>query len=689
MHDMSAKGSHRRSRTAPAERVAELRREIRRHDYLYYVENRPEISDEEYDALYHELLGLEKEHPELRSPDSPTQRVGAEPLESFPAVEHAAPMLSLDSSRDEDEVRRFDQRVRDALGEGASVRWVMEPKLDGASVELVYEDGVLTRAATRGDGTRGEGITENVRTIPAVPLRLREEERGAPPFVSMRGEVLMRLGPFEALNDQLMQEGKDPFANPRNAAAGSLRQLDPRITASRPLDIFVYDILAAEGLEDVTTQEEVRKALAAWGLRTPDFEKTADSADGILTYHADLMERRDDLEYEIDGVVAKLDDLAARAEMGTTSRHPRWAYAYKFPPRREVTRVLRIAASVGRTGVVTPIAMMRPVEIGGVTVSRASLHNIEQVRKLDVRVGDRVRVQRAGDVIPQVTEVVEEGAAGEREEPYELPSTCPSCGTELIRRGPYTLCPNSFECPAQLAGRLQHFGSRDALDIEGLGEETARLLVSEELVRELPDLFELRPEELEKLEGFAEISARKLVDAIHHASKTELRRFLYGLGIPEVGTAVARDLARHFGSFHDIRTASEEELEEVDGIGPKMSEVIRAFFEEPHNREVLDRLLDGRVQLIEPGPPERDGAKPLEGLTFVFTGGLERFSRSKAKELVESNGGRATSSVSGETDYVVVGEDPGSKLDEARERGVKTLDEDAFVALLQEKGVKP
>ncbi|HKK27420.1 MAG TPA: NAD-dependent DNA ligase LigA [Gemmatimonadota bacterium] len=675
-----------KSSKSPRERVEELRKEIRHHDYLYYVENRPEISDEEYDELFAELKRLEEEHPDLRSADSPTQRVGAEPLDAFPTVRHEAPMLSLDSSREEEDLRRFDQRVRDGLGEDAGVLWVLEPKLDGASVELVYEDGVLARAVTRGDGRRGEGITENVRTIPAVPLRLREEEREAPAMVSVRGEVLMRLGPFEQLNERLMQAGKEPFANPRNAAAGSLRQLDPSITAERPLDIFVYDILASEGLEGVGTQTEVRKALAAWGLRTPDFEKTADSADGILAYHADLQERRDDLEYEIDGIVAKLDDLAAREELGSTSRHPRWAFAFKFPPRLEVTRVLKIAASVGRTGVVTPIAMLRPVELGGVTVSRASLHNIEQVHRLDVHEGDRVRVQRAGDVIPQVVEVVEEGDA-DRSEPFPMPKLCPSCKTELVRRGPYTVCPNSFECPAQLAGRLEHFGSRDALDIERLGEETARLLVSEELVTELPDLFDLTADRVEALEGFAEKSARNLVDAIEASSETELRRFLYGLGIPEVGSAVARDLAEHFRSFQGIRGADREALEEVEGIGPKMAEGIRAFFDEPHNGEVLDRLLDGRVRLVEPQAEE--GPRPLEGLTFVFTGGLERFTRKEAKDLVESNGGRATSSVSGETDYVVVGEDPGAKADEARERGVETLDEEGFVALLEEKGIEP
>ena len=678
--------SGKKTRTSPEKRAEELRREIRRHDYLYYVQNRPEISDEQYDDLFRELVELEKEDPELRTDDSPTQRVGAEPLDAFPTVQHTAPMLSLDSSREEADVRRFDQRVRDGLGEEAEVRWVMEPKLDGASVELVYEDGVLARAATRGDGRKGERITENVRTIPAVPLRLREEERTPPPMVAVRGEVLMRLGPFEALNEQLMQAGKVPFANPRNAAAGSLRQLDPKVTASRPLDIFVYDILASEGLEGVDTQTGVRRALAAWGLRTPEFEVLAESADGIVAYHSDLMARRDDLEYEIDGVVAKLDDLAARQRLGSTSRHPRWAYAFKFPPRKELTRVLKIVPSVGRTGVVTPVAMMRPVEIGGVTVSRASLHNIEQVHRLDVHEGDTVRVQRAGDVIPQVVEVVEKGE-GKREKPFELPERCPSCGTELIRRGPYTVCPNSFECPAQLAGRLVHFGSRDALDIEGLGEETAGLLVSEELVRELPDLFELEPGQLVALEGFAEKSATNLVDAIGKASKTELRRFLYGLGIPEVGTAVARDLAEHFRSFEKIRGASDEELQEVEGIGPRMSEGIRAFFQEPHNRHILDRLLAGRVTLIEPAA-RAEGGRPLEGLTFVFTGGLERLSRSQAKELVEANGARATSSVSGETDYVVVGEDPGSKLDEARERGVTTLDEEGFVALLAEKGVE-
>ena len=683
------------SETVPRERARELREEIRHHDYLYYVENAPEISDEAYDELFQELRALEEEHPELRTEDSPTQRVGAEPLDRFPTVEHEAPMLSLDSHVEEAELRRFDERVRKALaGEGedpgdVEATYVVEPKMDGASVELVYEEGILARAATRGDGRRGEGVTENVRTIPAIPLRLRDEERPVPELLSIRAEVIMRIGAFEALNERLMEEGRQPFANPRNAAAGSLRQLDPGITAERPLDFYAFDILVARGPgSGLETQWEVLRALRAWGLRVNEHEHRSSGVDEILEFHAAIEARRDDLDYEVDGVVVKLDDLGARERMGSTSHHPRWAFAYKFPPRKEVTRVDRIVPSVGRTGVVTPIAMMRPVEIGGVTVSRANLHNREEVERKDIREGDRVRVQRAGDVIPQVVERVEEEGR-DRAEPWEMPDRCPSCGTELLERGPYTYCPNAFECPAQLAGRLEHFGSRPALDIEGLGEERCRLFVREGVVRHLPELFELEVEDLVPVEGFAEKSARNLVEAIEAASETELRRFIYGLGIPEVGTAVARDLALHFRDFAALREADEEALQEVEGIGPKMAEAIVGFFDEPRNAELLDELL-GRVTLVAPeGPEAPDGADALDGLTFVFTGELERMTREEAKTLVERYGGRATGSVSGRTDYLVAGPGAGSKLDRARELDVEVLDEEAFSALLETKGVPP
>ena len=675
-----------------AERLAELRAEIRHHDFLYYVKDAPAVSDDAYDALFRELKELEERFPKLVTPDSPTQRVAGAPLDEFPTVEHTAPMLSLDSSADEAQLRRFDERVRKALGDGAAARYVLEPKLDGVSVELVYEEGRFAQGSTRGDGRRGEGVTENLRTLPSVPLALHEKERPAPPFLAVRGEVYMPIEGFERLNEGLIHEGKEPYANPRNSAAGSLRQLDPQVTASRPLELYAYDVLAADWGEGApaAAQAEVLQALGAWGFRVnPLIRAGVESTDEIVEYHADLLGQRDDLAYEIDGVVVKLDDLAAREGMGTTSHHPRWAFAFKFPPRKEITRVLAIVPSVGRTGVVTPIAMLRPVEIGGVTVSRASLHNREEVARKEIREGDTVRVQRAGDVIPQVIERIDEpDPQGDRERgpEFRMPENCPSCGTELIERGPFTVCPNAFECPAQLAGRLVHFGSRAALDVEGLGDETARLLVDRELVRRLPALFDLTAEDLEPLPGFARKSAENLVAGIERASKVELARFLYGLGIPEVGSATARDLAEHFRSFEAIRHASAEALQEVSGVGPRMAEQIRGFFEEERNQEVLDRLLDGRVTLIEPEPREAAGPRPLEGLTMVFTGGLERLSRDEAKELAERLGAKVTGSVSKKTDYLVAGEDPGSKHDKAVELGVTVLDEAGFEKLLEESG---
>lgn len=674
-------------RDAAAKRAETLRATIRHHDYLYYVKDSPEISDEEYDKLYRTLVAIEDEFPDLRTADSPTQRVAGTPLSAFPTVEHLAPLLSLDSDREEAALVRFDERVRKGLGNEADVAYVLEPKLDGASVELVYERGVLARASTRGDGRKGEGVTENVRTIPAVPLRLRDGRR-FPDVLAVRGEIIMHAGPFEALNERLMAEGKEPFANPRNAAAGALRQLDPKITASRPLDLYAYDVLYPASEESgLASQWEVLAALRDWGLRVNDLVRRAASVQEILAYHAELEARRDDLGYEIDGIVIKLDDLAARERLGWTSRHPRWAFAFKFPPRKEVTRILSIVPSVGRTGVVTPVALMLPVEIGGVTVSRATLHNREEVARKDVREGDRVRVQRAGDVIPQVIERIEEPER-ERAPEWRMPEVCPSCGTPLVPRGPFTVCPNGFECPAQLAGRIVHLASREALDIEGLGEESAKLFVAQELVRQLPDLFDLRPEQLVELEGFAEKSAGKLVENLARASHTTLPRFLYGLGIPEVGVTVARDLARHFGSFAALRAASPEALQEVAGVGPRMAEQITAFFAEPRNGGILDELLTKvEVESTAPAPAVQKAAPlPLAGKKLVFTGGLANLSRNDAKDLVESLGGRVVGSVSKATSYVVVGEDPGSKADDARRLGVETLDEEGFLAFLRQAG---
>ncbi|HEX9692770.1 MAG TPA: NAD-dependent DNA ligase LigA [Gemmatimonadales bacterium] len=666
------------SRVAAEQRVRELRAAIRHHDYLYHVKDAPEISDAEYDALFTELKAIEREHPDLLAPDSPTQHLGGRVLDKFPAVEHAAPLLSLDSDADPAAVERFTDRVRRLVPDAT---FVVEPKFDGASVELVYERGNLTRAATRGDGRIGEGVTENVRTIRSVPLRLRPAG-GLPSFLAVRAEVMMRVGAFEALNAGLLAGGAEPFANPRNAAAGALRQLDPQITAQRPLEIIAYDVLEARG-ELPHTQWEARERLKAWGFPTTDLVWRAPDAATILACHAELAAQRDDLEFEIDGVVVKLDDIAQRALLGTTSHHPRWAFAFKFPPRKEVTRVLGIIASVGRTGVITPVALLRPVELGGVTVSRATLHNRHELERKDIREGDRVRVQRAGDVIPQVVERVDEPDR-KRAAPFAWPSQCPSCGSAVVERGPFVVCPNGFDCPAQLAARLQHFGSREALDIEGLGEESAKLFVATGVVRHLPELFDLRVEQLVELDGFATKSAQNLIDAIQAAARPTLARLLYGLGIPEVGVTVARALARHFGQLQAIRSATEDELEAVPGIGPKMAHQIAEFFRDARNSRILEQLLDGRVHIAQAEPLE--AGTPLTGKKFVFTGGLQRLSRHDAKRVVEQLGGRVTSAVSGETDFVVVGADPGGKHETARQLNVPVLDEHEFLTLLRRHG---
>jgi DNA ligase (NAD+) len=504
----------------------------------------------------------------------------------------------------------------------------------------------------------------------------------APGFLSVRAEVIMEVGPFEEHNARLMAEGKTPFANPRNAAAGALRQLDWRLTAQRPLDVFVYDVLVADTLE-ATSHWGILDTLVAWGFRVTELRRQVEGSAAVLEFFRDLAERRDDIPFEIDGVVVKLDDLAAREELGTTSHHPRWAFALKFQPRKEITHLLDIVASVGRTGVVTPVAMLRPVEIGGVTVSRATLHNREEVVRKDVRKGDKVRIQRAGDVIPQVVERIPEKGK-RRGRPFRMPASCPSCGTELVERGPFTLCPNGLDCPAQLVGRLIHLGSRNALDVEGLGEETAKQLVAEGLVTRLPDLFDLRPDQLTPLEGFAEKSATALVEGLKRSSRTDLHRFLFGLGIPEVGATVAKELARHFGNLAALRAADEETLIAVDGVGPIMAEAIAGFFREPHNVELLDSLLDDRVELVE-GEPSVAAVGPFEGLKFVLTGTLEGMTRDAAKEAIESRGGRVVSSVSAKTDYVVVGESPGSKADRAAQLGVETLDAAGFRALLGQR----
>jgi len=667
-----------------AARVAALRREIAHHDHRYHVLDAPEIADEAFDALMNELRGLEAAHPELATPDSPTQRVGGSALEALETVAHVAPMLSLDSSADEAAFRQFDARLRKALGDEA-VRYSLEPKLDGLSIELVYEDGRLARAVTRGDGRRGEVVTANVRTIGSLPLRLPGGDPAVPPLLAVRGEVFLPLDAFDDVNEALLAEGKSPFANPRNAAAGTIRQLDPGLAASRPLALYTYDLLEPETGETrapFASHGQVLEALRAWGLPVNPEHGWATGPDEVWAHFDELATRRDELSYEIDGLVVKLDDLRGRRLLGSTAHHPRWAYAIKFPPRKEVSQVLRIVVSVGRTGAVTPVALLRPVSIGGVTVSRANLHNREDIERKDIREGDTVRVERAGDVIPQVVERVD--SPGTRADPFRMPARCPSCDTPLEPRGPYTVCPNAFECPAQLTGRLVHFASRRGLDIDGLGERTARQLVERGLVRHLPDLFELEQAALEELDGFAEVSAAKLWRALQEARRTELPRLLYGLGIPEVGAAVAQSLASRFGTLASLRAADPAALEAIDGIGPVMAEAIHGFLHEPRNAAVLDAL-DARIE-TEPIDVVEEAPQPLQGSTLVFTGALERFTREQAEALVQRLGGKAAGSVSKRTTVVVAGRDAGSKLRKAQELGLEVLDEEGFLAFLEDHG---
>ena len=669
-------------RRDPARRIETLREEIRKHDHLYYVLDRPALADTAYDALFRELRELEEAHPALLTPDSPTRRVAGQVSEKFQPARHAAPMLSLESDASAEAAKRFDERLQKLLGKEEALHYVAEPKLDGVSLELVYENGTLIRATTRGDGVTGEDVTVNARTIGSIPLRLRSGKKvpSLPDLLSLRGEVMLHTRDFESLNERLVTNGEEPFANPRNAAAGALRQLDSSITASRPLAFYAYDVLDAQPPLTVRFQHALLEALRSWGLKVSDLPARVAGIDGILAYHAEMEARRDELEFEIDGVVVKLDDLAARDDLGTTARHPRWAFAFKFPPRKEVTRVQHVAWSVGRTGVVTPVALLLPVELGGVTVSRASLHNRSEILRKDIREGDLVRLERAGDVIPYVVERIEEL---ERERAGQVPiaTECPSCGTTLEERGPFQVCPNRYGCRAQLVGRIVHLASRQALDIEGLGEERVKLLVQEGLVARLPDLFALSLTQVLSLPGFAEKSAGALVAALERGRTTTLERFLNGLGIPEVGVAVARDLARHFGSLSALRSASLDDLQAISGVGPRMAEEICGYFADPVNARLLDELTP-LFTLAIPEKAQQGGA--LQGKKIVFTGGLTALSRPEAKQRVEALGARVASAVSKSTDLVVAGEEAGSKLDEARRLGLRVLDEQEFLALLED-----
>ncbi|HKF16315.1 MAG TPA: NAD-dependent DNA ligase LigA [Candidatus Dormibacteraeota bacterium] len=654
------------------QRLEELRREVRRHEHLYYVLDQPEMTDVQFDALYRELEQLEAEHPDLVTPDSPTQRVGGSPSAQFAKVRHRSPMLSLQNAFEEEEIRAWDRRVRAVVGD--DVTYVCELKIDGLAMSLTYQQGKdhsarLVRAATRGDGFTGEDVTANVRTIRSVPLTVRPVD-GMPAEFEVRGEVYFPLAAFEKLNREMEAAGRQPFMNPRNAGAGSVRQLDPQVTASRNLQTFMYTLDPAG---PARSQWEVLEALQAMGLRVNLSRTRFDSIEGVIQFHHDWHERRHQLDHEIDGVVVKVDRHDQQIELGFVARSPRWAIAFKYAAEQAETVVEDIVCYVGRTGVLTPVAQLRPVIVGGVTVRNASLHNEQQVNEKGAYRGAAVTVQRAGDVIPEVVSVRDPRPG------WRMPARCPVCGGEVVREEPYAAhrCINPF-CPAQRLERLRHFASRGALDIDGMGMSTLQQLMDRDLVKEPADFYRLTVENLKGLERFAEKSAQNLFSQLEGSRTPALSRFLFALGIPQVGGATGDLLAGHFGALDRLRSATVEQLLEVEGVGPNMAREIRLFFD-GHGGELIDHLLAAGVR---PQEAEAPAEGPLTGKTFVFTGTMTRMARPQAEELVRSLGGRAAGTVSSKTDYVVAGEAAGSKLDKAQRLKVPVLTEDGFLELI-------
>jgi DNA ligase (NAD+) len=663
------------------DRAAELRRTLEYHNHRYYVLDDPEVSDSDYDALLNELRDLEAEHPELRTPDSPTQRVGAEPLDKFEQVRHPQPMLSLANARNEEEMAAWVVRSERYLArqgvEMGDVRFVTEPKIDGLAISLVYENGVLVRGATRGNGEIGEEVTQNLRTIGAIPLRIED----APPLLEVRGEVYLPLAAFARLNEQRAEAGEPTYANPRNTAAGSIRQLDPQLAASRPLSIWCYSIGALEGLEFETHWESL-KWLRDHGLKVhPDVE-IHDTVDEVVAACRAWEERRDRLDFEIDGVVVKVDDLDLQRQLGVVGREPRGAIAWKFPPTTATTTLKGVAWNVGRTGHMVPFAMLEPVQVSGVTVKLATLHNEEDLRRKDVREGDEVIVMRAGDVIPQVVSPTAKAQRRKgRSAPMEPPAKCPACGTPTVKPdgGVWTICPNRTGCPGQVFQAVKHFVG--AMDIDGLGEENVRRFLAEGVIANMADLYDLTVERLAELEGFADISARNLVAAIEESKKQPFHLVLYALGIPGIGYVNARNLARHLRSMDALMEVSEEQLAEVEGVGAIMAKTVHETLAEDRSRELIERLRGYGLHMEEEGPaPPSEG--PLVGKTLVLTGTLPNLTRPEATARIEAAGGKVTGSVSKKTDYLVAGEDPGTKLTKAQELGTQVLDEEGLLGLL-------
>ena len=669
--------------TAIREELESLRKQIRYHSYRYHVLDDPEVPDAEYDRLMRQLQDVEEKNPELVTPDSPTQRVGDEPVSAFGTIEHRIPMLSLGNAFSPDELRDFHRRVTERLEMDADdpLRYAAEPKLDGAAVSLLYENGLLVRGATRGDGTTGEDITHNVRTIDAVPLRLIGNDY--PSMLEVRGEVFMPKAGFEAYNKKARAADQKTFVNPRNAAAGSLRQLDPKLTAERPLDIYVYSVGQVDGGEIPSRHSDILDQLQQWGLKTCPDRKVVEGVAGCLAYYDEIGGKREALPYEIDGVVYKVDEIALQRELGFVSRAPRWAVAHKYPAQEELTVVCGIEFQVGRTGALTPVARLEPVFVGGVTVSNATLHNIDELHRKDVRVGDTVIVRRAGDVIPEVASVVaKRRPKGTRR--VQLPKKCPVCGSAVTREAGEAVarCTGGLYCSAQRAEALKHFVSRRAMDIDGLGGRMIDQLVEIDRIKTPADIYQLQEEELAAMERMGEKSAANLIRAIDKSKMTTLTRFLYALGIREVGEATAAGLAGHFGALPRIVSAAEEDLIEVADVGPIVASRIRAFFDEPHNLEVIKSLQRSGVSWPETEPQQSPKDGPLSGKTFVLTGTLSKMTRDEAKALIQKNGGKVTGSVSKKTDFVVYGDKAGSKLTKAQTLKIATLTESAFRALL-------
>lgn len=666
--------------TETVKRAEQLRDQLRYHNYRYFMLDEPEISDAEYDRLMQELITIEEKFPELAVPDSPTTRVGSPPLEKFETIPHSVPMLSLDKGFNGDDIRAFDQRVRRGLKTDEAIPYTVEPKVDGVAIELVYRNGVLESGSTRGDGYTGELITPNIKTIRGIPIRLQKREGTPyPSLLEVRGEVYMNLEDFRKLNALRMEQGLSLFANPRNASAGSLRQLDSKITAKRPLKMFVYGIGRTEGLNSDSHSGTI-DILRRLGFPTNPHLRAGITVDEVIRFYQEADSMRNDLSYEIDGIVIKVDRYELHERLGTTSRSPRWAIAIKFKATREQTRVRDISVQVGRTGALTPVAFLEPVSVGGVTVSRATLHNEDEVRKKDVRVGDTVLVHRAGDVIPEIVKVIESERNG-TERVFQMPRQCPVCGESVVRlQGEAaTRCVNNA-CPAQLKGNIEHFASKAAFDIDGLGEKLIDQLVEKRVIATVADLFTLNVETLSGLERMGDKSARNLVDAMENSKEVRFPKFIYSLGIRNVGEYVARILAEHFETIDRLIAASQEELQVIEGIGPVVAQSIAEYFQREKNLKVIEALKQSGVRIVSEKPAAREGR--LGNKTFVLTGTLPTLSRREATDRITAAGGKVAGSVSIKTDYVVFGESPGSKLEQARTLGVEIIDEAKLLELL-------